>query len=162
MCYQPTPETYLGYLRGHIANAGDALPETEESFTDLGKHENDMPYLHGHWRISGEYIEHTRSLAAATEYLALKYHAFAVNLVLGALDDREAIIDVTLDGKPVPASMVGKDLVIDHQGNTHLHVTSHRMYSIIDADHYHDAAIKLSVKSAGVKCYAFTFGGCTM
>lgn len=162
VCYRPTPETYLGYLRGHIGNAGESLPETEESFTDLGKHENDVPYLHGHWRISGEYIEHTRSLAAATEYLALKYHAFSVNLVLGALDDREAVIDVTLDGKPVPSSMMGKDLVVDRQGNTHLHVTTHRMYAIIDADHFHDAALKLSVKNAGVKCYAFTFGGCSI
>lgn len=162
VCYRPTPECYLGYLRGHIGNAGDVLPETEEPFTDLGTHEDDVPYLHGHWRISGEYIEHTRSLAAATEYLALKYHAFSVNLVLGALDDREAIVDVALDGKPVPPSMVGKDLVVDRQGNTHLHITTHRMYEIIDADHYHDAALKLSVKNAGVRCYAFTFGGCRM
>jgi len=159
-CYRPTPELYLGYLRGSIGNASDVLPETEEAFTDSGKHEGDVPYLHGHWRISGEYIEHTRSLPVASEYLALKYHAFSVNLVLGALDDREVIIDVTLDGAPIPASMAGKDIVIDDSGNTHLHVTMHRMYNIIDADHYHDAALKLFVKNAGVKCYVFTFGGC--
>lgn len=159
-CYRPTSELYLGYLRGSIGNATNVLPETEEAFTDSGKHEGDIPYLHGHWRISGEYIEHTRSLPIASEYIALKYHAFSVNLVLGALDDREVVIGVTLDGAPIPASMAGKDVVIDSFGNTHLHITMHRMYNIISADHYHDAALKLLVKNAGVKCYVFTFGGC--
>lgn len=162
VCYRPTPETYLGYLRGHIGNAGDALPETEESFTDSGDHADGVPYVHGHWRIAGEFIEHTRTLPMATEYLALKYHAFSVNCVIGALDDRETIVEVTLDGNPVPASMAGKDLVIDRDGHTHLHVSVNRMYSIINADHFHHAALKLSVKDAGVTWYAFTFGGCKM
>lgn len=161
-CYRPTPELYLGYLRGHIGNAGDALPETEEAFTDEAHHENDIVYAHGHFRITGEYIEHTRSLAVATEYLALKYHAFSVNAVVGALDDREVILDILFDGKPVPASMAGKDLVIDSSGNTHVHISRHRMYEFIRADHFHDASLKILVKNAGVKIYAFTFGGCTL
>lgn len=159
-CYRATPETYLGYLRGHIGNAGSALPETEEAFTDIEVHVDGVPYLHGHWRISSEYVEHTRSLAVATEYIRLKYAAFSLNLVLGALDDREAIVDVLLDGEPVPASMAGEDLVIDENGTTHLHVTMQRMYNIIRADHFHNATIKLLVKTAGLKFYAFTFSGC--
>lgn len=162
VCYRTTPETYLGYLRGHIGNAQDVFPETEEACTDVTKHVDGVPYLHGHWRISGEYVEHTRSLAVATEYLALRYRAFSVNLVLGALDDREARVRITLDGKPIPASMAGKDIVIDREGNTHVHITVHRMYSLIDADHYHDADMHIFVQSAGVRCYAFTFGGCRM
>jgi len=160
MCYRATPEMYLGYLRGHIANAGDVLPETEEAFTDGGEHKEDLPYLHGHWRISGDHIEHTRTLATASEYLALKYHAFSVHAAIGALDDREIVVDVTLDGKPVPASMAGADIVIDDGGSTHLHVTHHRLYDIIAADHYHSASLKLSLKNAGVTINALTFGGC--
>lgn len=160
MCYRATPETYLGYLRGQIGNGREAFPETEEAFTDSGAHVDGTAYLHGHWRISGEFVEHTRSLPAATEYLALRYRAFSVNVVVGALDDREVHVLVTLDGKPIPASMAGKDIVIDREGNTHMHLTSHRMYSLVEADHFHDAEVKLYVHHAGVRCYAFTFGGC--
>ncbi len=160
VCYRTTPETYLGYLRGHVGNAHEKLPDTEEAFDDVASHGDDVPYLHGHWRIAPEFVEHTRTTPVATEYLALSYSAFETNLVMGALDNREAVVDVTLDGKPIPASMAGKDVVIDAAGNTHIHVTYHRMYSVIRADHYHRATLKLGVKTAGIKMYAFTFGGC--
>lgn len=159
-CYRTTPETYLGYLRGHVGNAHEKLPDTEEAFDDIDDRANDVPYLHGHWRIAPEFVEHTRTLAVATEYLQMSYAAFETNLVMGALDDREAVIDVTIDGKPIPASMAGIDVVIDDAGNTHVHVTNHRMYNIIRADHYHRATLKISVKSAGLRMFAFTFGGC--
>jgi hypothetical protein len=160
VCYRPTPELYCGYLRGHIGNAIDALPETEEAFTDGGNHESGVVYIHGHWRISSEYIEHTRSLPAATEYCAFSYHGFSVHVVMGALDDREVMMEVFWDGKPIPATMAGKDVVIDTVGNTHIHVSTHRMYDVIAADHFHDATVKLACRFAGVKIYAITFGGC--
>lgn len=160
VCYRTTPETYLGYLRGQIGNAHDKLPDSEEVFDDVATHSEGVPYLHGHWRQTAEFVEHTRSLSVATEYLSLKYSAFETNVVMGALDDREAVADVTIDGKPIPATMAGSDVVIDDDGKTHIHVTSHRLYSIIRADHYHNATLKISVRSAGLRMYAFTFGGC--
>ncbi len=160
VCYRTTPETYLGYLRGTIGNAHDALPDSEEAFDDANNHIEGVPYLHGHWRQAGEYVEHTRSLSLATEYLSLKYSAFEINIVMGALDDRETTVDVVIDGKPIPATMIGSDVVIDDGGKTHIHVASHRLYSIIRADHYHNATIKICVRSAGLRMYAFTFGGC--
>lgn len=160
VCHRTTPETYLGYLRGHIGNAHEKLPDAEETFDDDVAHEEGVPYLHGHWRQAGEYIEHTRSLPASTEYLQLQYSAFDLNLVMGALDDREVVIDVTIDGKPIPATMAGTDVVVDDAGKTHVHLSSHRMYAIIKGDHYHTATLKMSVKAAGIRMYAFTFGGC--
>ncbi len=160
VCYRTTPEIYLGYLRGHIGNAHEKLPDTEEAFDDIASHSDDVPYVHGHWRIAPEFVEHTRTTPVATEYVTLKYSAFETNVVMGALDDREAVVDVLLDGHPVPASMVGSDVVIDASGNTHIHVTNHRMYNVIRADQYHRATLKLGVKTAGLKMYAFTFGGC--
>lgn len=159
-CYRTTPETYLGYLRGSVGNAHEKLPDTEEAFDGATDHADDVPYLHGHWRIAPEFVEHTRTLAVATEYLQMSYAAFETNLVMGALDDREAVIDVSIDGKPIPASMAGIDVVVDDAGNTHVHVTNHRMYNIVRADHYHRATLKIGVKSAGLRMFAFTFGGC--
>lgn len=160
VCYRTTPETYLGYLRGNIGNAHDKLPDSEEVFDDVVECSEGIPCLHGHWRQTAEYIEHTRSLPIATEYLSLKYSAFDVNLVMGALDDRETIIDIFIDDKPIPASMTGSDVVIDEDGKTHIHITNHRLYSIIRVDHYHNATLRIGVRSAGLRMYAFTFGGC--
>lgn len=160
VCYRTTPETYLGYLRGSVGNAHDALPDSEYAFDDSADHVEGVPYLHGHWRQTSEYVEHTRSLPIATEYLSMKYSAFETNLVMGALDDREAIVEITLDGKSIPATMAGNDVVIDDSGKSHIHVMGHRLYSIIRADHYHNATLKISVRSAGLRMYAFTFGGC--
>lgn len=160
VCYPTTPEIYLGYLRGHIGNAHDKMPDAEDAYDDVGEKVDDVPYIHGHWKGTAEYVEHMRSLAVATEYLALKYKAFEVNVVMGTANDEEAIVDVVIDGKPVPASMAGKDVVIDANGTTHVHVRQHRMYNVINADHYHSATLKLGVRHAGVRMFALTFGGC--
>ncbi len=157
--HHATPNCYLGYLHGVVRNALDVLPETEEAITDIGNHEENVPYLHGHWRISAEKLEHTRTLSVATEYVAIKYSAFQVDAVLGALDNREIIIDVTIDGKPIPASMTGQDIVIDNTGNTHLHITHHRLYSLVNSSHFHTASLKLAVKNAGVCFYHLSFTG---
>lgn len=159
-CYRTTPETYLGYLRGHIGNAGDKLPNTEEAYDDVADHEEGVPYLHGHWRITAEGVEHTRALAVPSEHLSLRYSAFGVNLVMGSADGKDRIITVTLDGAPVPETMAGDDLVVNESGTTHVHVKEHRMYRMVHADHYHSGTLRLAVKEAGIQCFAFTFEGC--
>ncbi len=160
VCYRTTPELYLGYVRGSIGNAHDTLPNAEEVFNDVPDHTDDISYLHGHWKVTSEYVEHTRALAVATEYVRLIYSAFDVHLVMGSADDQDAVIDVTLDGKPIPAAMAGADVVIDPDGKTHVHVRHHRMYTLIRADHYHRGTLKIGVKAAGLQMFAFTFGGC--
>lgn len=160
VCYPTTSETYLGYLRGNIGNAHDKLPDTEEAYDNGAAHVEGIPYLHGHWRISSEYVEHTRDLAVATEYLVLRYKAFEVNVVMGVVDGDDAVVDVMIDGRPIPASMAGNDVVIDANGTTHVHVAGHRMYNIVNADHYHNGTLKLAVKNTGIRMFALTFGGC--
>jgi thiol-disulfide isomerase/thioredoxin len=161
-CYRTTPETYLGYLRGHIGNVHDKLPDTEEIYDDQGVHDEGVPYLHGHWNITAEYAEHTRSLAVGTEYVLLMYSAFRVNMVMGSADGMEKIITLTLDGKPIPQTMAGADCVIDDDGVTHVHVREHRMYTLIHADHYHSGTLRVFARESGVQLFAYTFGGCKL
>lgn len=159
VCYRTTPELYLGYLRGRIANAGDILPDAEEAFTDHGEREDDSVVLHGHWRVASEYVEHARRLATASEYLLLTYRAFGVNLVMGTVDGRPAEIDVELDGQPIPKDMAGADVVIVN-GRAKLRIRESRMYRIVKASMYHQGALKLATADAGVRMFAFTFEGC--
>lgn len=158
VCYQTTPELYLGYLRGVFGNAGQFLPDAEEAFTDiLGEHDDDTPYLHGHWRIANEYVEHVKNLAAATEYLALKYRAFGANIVLAAKKTCE--VEIELDGQPLGEDMAGEDVVIKG-GRSFVVVKEARMYRLTRAQVYHRATLKLKVKNEGLRMYAFTFEGC--
>ncbi len=160
VCYRTTPETYLGYLRGHIGNMGDVLPDMEEAFTDKGAHKDDVPYLHGHFKIAAEYVEHSRATALPNEYLALKYSAFSVNLVFGTADGKTATIEVELDGKPLPEDMKGEDVRIKKDGRAELIVKDGRMYKIVNAKVYHRGTLKLKMVSGQPRMFAFTFGGC--
>ncbi len=160
LCYRTTPETYLGYLRGHLGNMGEVLPDTEEAFTDTGKHIDDTPVLHGHWKVGAEGIEHTKKLATAHEYLALKYSAFSVNLVMGSTNGKTAVVEVELDGKPLPKDMAGSDVRYAKDGRAEVTICDPRMYRLVNASMYHRGTLKLKTSSPNVRMFAFTFGGC--
>ncbi len=160
ICYRTTPETYLGYLRGTVGNLGDVMPDTEEAFTDLGAYKDDVPYLHGHFKVSGEFVEHTKTLPIASEYLALKYSAFSVNLVMGTTDQKTASVEVELDGKPLPKDMAGDDVRYTKEGHAEIVIKDPRMYKIVNAKMYHRGTLKLKTAAGNLRMFAFTFGGC--
>jgi thiol-disulfide isomerase/thioredoxin len=160
LCYRTTPETYLGYLRGHIGNMGEILPDTEEAFTFMGENKDDVPYLHGHFYVSGEYIEHRRALATASEFLSFKYSAFSVNLVMGTTDNKTALVELELDGKPLPKDMAGSAVSFTKDGRAEVIVKDSRMYNLVNASMYHRGTLKLKTGAGNLRMFAFTFGGC--
>lgn len=160
VCYRTTPETYLGYLRGHVGNMHEALPDTEESFTDEKEHRDDTPYLHGHWKVAAEYVEHTKKLSASNEYLTLKYSAFSVNLVMGTTDGKTAVVELELDGLPVPKDFAGADVRYGKDGKAEITIREPRMYRLVNAKVYHRGTLKLKTAAGNVRMFAFTFGGC--
>lgn len=159
VCYRTSPETYLGYLRGRFGNDQEFLPDAEEAFTDNSEHRDDTPYVHGHWRVAGEYLEHTKDLALATEYVAIKYSAFGANVVIAG-PTKKIQIEVTLDGLPLSDDMMGPDVKRQKDGSTVLMVAGARLYRVTKSTAYHRATLMCKVKNAGVRLYAFTFEGC--
>lgn len=160
VCYRTTPEIYLGFLRGALGNRKEFLPDSEESFEDPTKHEDDIPYLHGHWKVGGEYLEHSRKLALPNEYLVLKYSAFSVNLVMSTSDGRSATLELELDGRPVPKDFAGSDVRIEKDGRATVTIKEPRLYKLVNASLYHRGTLKLRTASGNLRLYAFTFGGC--
>ncbi len=158
-CYRTTPETYLGYLRGRYGNAEEFLPDAEEAFTDRGEHEDDEPYLHGHWKVSGEYVEHVRATSVPNEYLLLKYSAFGTNLVMEAPKKTKVVVE--LDGLPLSDDMRGDDIEKGRDGTTTVTVGQPRMYRLVRAAAYHRGTLTLRVAAPGVRMYAFTFESCS-
>ncbi len=160
VCYRTTPELYLGFLRGRIGNAENFMPDSEEVFADSAEHQDDVPYLYGHWKVAGEYVEHARKLAVANEYLALKYSAFSVNLVMSTSDSKTALLEIELDGLPLPKDFAGDDVRIGADGKAVVTVKEPRMYRLVKANVYHRGTLKLKTPSGNLRMFAFTFGGC--
>jgi thiol-disulfide isomerase/thioredoxin len=160
ICYRTTPETYLGYLRGAFGNTEQFLPDTEEVFADVAEHADDTPHLYGHWTVKAECVEHSRKLSTANEYLALKYSAFAVNLVMGTSDGRTAVVEIELDGLPLPKDLAGEDVRLEKDGRATVTLKEHRMYRLINAKMYHRGTLKIKTASGNVQMFVFTFRGC--
>ncbi len=160
ICYRTTPETYLGFMRGIFGNAHDFIPNTESVYTDQGEHDEDVVYLHGHWKIATECLAHTKKLPMASEYLAIKYSAFSVNLVMGLSSRKTGKVEIELDGRPLPEDMAGSDVKIEKDGKALVTIRENRMYRLIDADTYHHGTLKIKTAADNICLYAFTFGGC--
>lgn len=159
VCAKTTPEVYLGYLRGRIGNGGNFLPDAEEVFTDPGAYTDDVPVLHGHWRVTGEYLEHTRTVPTPTEHLTLRYRAFGANLVMGTDGGERATLVVTLDGQPIPKDMAGADIAFEN-GQSTVTIAEHRLYRLTRADVFHHGTLRVAMRAAGVRLYAWTFEHC--
>ena len=160
VCVKTSPELYLGFLRGQYGNHETIQPSKEQVFTDLDEHADDVPYLHGHWQVGPESAAHTKKLARTSEYLALRYSAFSVNLVMGLTAKKTGRVEIELDGHPLPEDMLGEDVKIDKKGKAVATIREHRMYNLVDADTYHKGMLKIKTAADNVEMFAFTFGAC--
>ncbi|RMD50444.1 thioredoxin family protein [Candidatus Parcubacteria bacterium] len=160
ICYRTTPEIYLGFLRGAFANVGTYIPGAESDFVDDNKeYEEDVVYLHGHWKVGKESLAHVKKLPYANEYLLIKYSAFSVNLIAGSLNGKTAEIELELDEQPLPEDIMGEDVKIV-SGKAVVKIKDYRLYKIIDSDAYHQGRLKIKTKSGNLEIFNLTFGGC--
>ncbi|MFH1632148.1 MAG: redoxin domain-containing protein [bacterium] len=159
ICYTTTQEAYLGFMRGRFGNAEGFVPNEEHAFTNGDERKEGLVYLNGHFELGPESIKHTRKLANATEYAALKYNAFSVNLVAGSTNGRVAKVEVELDGQPLPEDMAGEDVKIEG-GKAILKINKPQMYRVVDSDNYHNCTLKLKTSANNLEMFAFTFGSC--
>lgn len=159
VCYQTTDETYCGYERGALSNPEGYKPNMNVSYRDPGGYKDGKIYAQGKWFNDGESLRHLEMLSSPDDYVAIRYHAVEVNLVMKPEKDAPVRVFVSLDGQPVPEALSGKDLMKDANGMTYVEVNEPRMYNLINGKMgTHD--LRLSTASDGVGFYAFTFGGC--
>jgi cytochrome c biogenesis protein CcdA/thiol-disulfide isomerase/thioredoxin len=127
-----TPESYLGYQRIDRFTGSKIHPDNEATYAfpaALGR--DDFAYA-GRWTVHAQ-----RIVAGQDARLKLHYYARKVFLVLGGT----GTVQVLVDGKP----------------HGIVHVTSDRLYTLVDRDSIADAVLELRF-SSGVSAYAFTFG----
>jgi hypothetical protein len=127
-----TPESYLGYERIDRFTGSKIYPDKEATYAfPAGLGRDDFAYA-GRWTVRAQ-----RIVAGKDARLQLRYYARKVFLVLGGT----GTVQVLVDGHPHGV----------------VHITSDRLYTLVDRDEIDDAVLELRF-SPGVSAYAFTFG----
>ena len=165
-----TRELYMGYGRNYSAglfdgggfagqpayyDAGDRVI----AYTDDAAHAHNKWYLQGLWKNEREAIVHARETAEPDDYIALKFAARSVNVVINPVrPDKPFDVVVEIDGRPLSAAEAGSDIVLEDEGRSILSVDGPRLYRIVEQPEWSARELKLRSRSDNFAVFAFTFG----
>ncbi|MBM3935001.1 MAG: redoxin domain-containing protein [SAR202 cluster bacterium] len=164
-----TRELYAGYRRNDSAvRFGNppyiVQPEFYENplmaatYKDPGDHSNHFIYVQGEWETTDEYLRHARATQNYEDYVAIKFYANEVNVVLGLHFGGQYDVKVAIDGVPLKREEAGTAIKWDQDGNSYLTVTTEDMYHIVDLESYQGRELRLSSNADNFSVFAFTFG----
>jgi thiol-disulfide isomerase/thioredoxin len=159
-----TRELYGGY-RWNYAVAPYAAqdeyyvgPDRVALYDDLGVHRDNQWYLQGLWRNEREAIVHARVTEGLEDYIALKFAARSVNVVLRPSAGQPFDVVIELDGRPLAAAEAGADVLFDGDGRSIIRVDDPRLYAIVELPAFGEHELKLRSNSDDFAIFAFTFG----
>ncbi|MCH8061464.1 MAG: hypothetical protein IH861_03065, partial [Chloroflexi bacterium] len=92
------------------------------------------------------------------DYLAIKFFATSVNIVMLPTDVSELEVRVTMDEAPLPRADAGADIQYDSDGNSFINVDAARMYNVVNLVEFGGHELKLSSNALGFSVFAYTFG----
>ncbi len=160
VCYPVTPELYIGFYRGRLGNKENYKAHEVVDFKDPGNHADGNVYINGKWYNDGENLRHAEKTSHFNDYIAIKYHALEVNLVIKPSNGGTFKVYVLQDEKPLAPEDRGEDVKVDENGKTYLIVEKPRMYQIVRNKKFGSHELKLSSDSDEFAAYAFTFTSC--
>ncbi|MDB5183636.1 MAG: hypothetical protein JWO07_317, partial [Candidatus Saccharibacteria bacterium] len=142
-----TPETYLGYTR-----AGNYIGQDSLTFGNHTYRASDLSQVN-QWTLSGTWSESEEGITAVKDSV-LTYRVMAQDVYLVTGNNKDATLDVKINGKPASDSgSAGDDIK-----NSQLHVDMAQLYNLAHFSSYNsDATIEIHVP-AGVQLNTFTFG----
>ncbi len=156
VCYPHTPE--LVVERSPIADAPASSNFAQE--TDYADTASSPPdgaiYLQGFWHL-------TKEAAVSGEsdgYLALRYHAIQLVVVMRPEAGGAIRVNVTQDGKSLAKEDAGKDVRYDERGRSYVTVDAARAYDVVMNARFGTHDLKLSPASSGLGIYDFAFESC--
>ena len=159
VCYPRTPEMYAGYLRGYFTQR--IKPDEEVFYKDDGNYKEAQLTLNGWFKVEAMKLLHLRESEKPADYVAFKFRGTEVNAVFNSNGKVYDVI-LTLDDKPIPEDMRGKDVFYDESGRSIVRVESGRMYNLISGERYGVYTLKLYTNSNSFSLYSFTFGSCVV
>ena len=157
VCYPITPELYLGHTRGQLGNVSS---NATALFAIPDKCDEGRVYASGSWANQSEYLRHTRDTDEPQDFIALRYRATEVNVVMKPEDVYWLRVFVRQDGDWLKKEIAGGDINYDEQGRSYVEAKSPRMYNLIGRQPYGMYDLQLVVQSRGLSVYSFSFGTC--
>jgi thiol-disulfide isomerase/thioredoxin len=155
--YRPTPELYLGYERGYLANKEGYKPGeviTYEAPQQLGL---DRIYLEGAWQNADAFVE---TVGAEAHAIHLIYRGAEMNLVMQSACENPITLILKQDGAPIPAENRGADVTVNAAGQTVVVVDQPRMYNLTLKQDNVIYRLGAEADEPGLQVFAFTFVSC--
>ena len=167
VCYQPSPELYLGHRRGRIGNAGEFVEDKPAEYSHSGELREGFFYANGRWTATGDHLESAIEASSdpASEapgeaaQVSIRYSAAAVNLVMASFNPQPREVEILQDGKPLTSAIATPDIQFRH-GRSYIHVIRPRMYSLVDNKSFSTHTLELITREPEVALFAFTFTSC--
>ena len=176
---QQTREIYGGWQR-NAASTGLYIAHPQyydgygltQLYRDPGNHLNQLMYLHGSWRSDLEAIHHGRQTENYEDYIALRFFARTVNIVIDLEEDAEPFeVEVTIAEslppdaargtepayRPLTRDEAGDHIVIE-DGRSYFVVDEPDLYNVVSLPEFGDAELKFSSNSPDFALFALTFG----
>ena len=174
-----TREIYGGWQR-NASTSGLYIAHTQyydgagltQFYRDPGDHQNQFMYLHGSWRSDLEAITHGRETENYEDYIALRFFARSVNIVVDLEEGVEPFeVEVTIAEslapdaapgtelvyRPLTADEAGEHIVIEG-GRSYFVVDEPDLYNVVSLPEFGDAELKFSSNSTHFALFALTFG----
>ncbi len=168
-----TRELYGGTRRNYGSVQYAAQPEyyleagVAQLYTDfqgslisrLNAREHHKWYLQGLWRNDREAIVHARVTENLEDYLAFKFTARTVNVVLTVAEGGQPFnVYIEMDGRWLQPNEVGADIRFDDEGRSYVRVTRNDLYRLVVLEEWSTHELKLRSNSDQLAIFAFTFG----
>jgi thiol-disulfide isomerase/thioredoxin len=156
VCYRPTGEIYLGYLRGALGNPEGYNPESTIEYSDPGIYLSDRFYASGKWMNERECLRFDGEPKEGGAII-LPYQAHEVNAVMGSRDGSLCEVALDHDNHPLVKETQGDDVVKSKDGATSVFVDEPRMYQLVKNKDFDSHLLKLKASSMNLEIYAFAF-----
>lgn len=149
-CAVATPELYLGYHRGRIANKEGFHEDHIGHYVKPDLVPVNSFALAGDFEAGAEYVESV----APRSTIYLHFQGTEVNLVMEP-SNSFSIVSLKLNGESIKPEIMGKDV---DQGD--VIISNARMYNLIKSNMPISGTLSIEAKESDFKAYAFTFSGC--
>ena len=156
ICFRPTNELYLGYLRGALGNTEGYNPESTLEYTDPGIYLPERFYATGKWMNERQCLRFNGNEGEDGAIL-LPYQAYEVNAVMGSRDGSLCEVAVQQNSQPLSKEIFGDDIVKLPKQQTCLFVDMPRMYTIVCNKEFGSHMLKLTTSNPNLEIYSFSF-----
>ncbi len=123
---------------------------------DPNAHINQYLYLNGRWFATEESLDHIVDSPDYDDYLAFRFLAKGVNVVMGNAGEPHEV-RITMDGGPLKPEQAGADIQFDADGNSYVLVDRPDLYDLVALDSFSEHELQLRVNKTGISVYGFAF-----